>query len=102
MPRADTQETPAQTYREIAAAGHPLVFSDGVLSYSIGHQVSRLVFGVETQPGTAAAPVVTLVMPTEALLSMVSDLKAVLNRPDVLQHMKDAIQRIEQRAAELS
>lgn len=102
MPRNDEHDAQARTYREIAAAEHPLMFSDGVLSYSIGHQVSRLVFGVETQPGTAAAPIVTLVLPTEALVSMVSDLRAVLNRPDVLQHMKDAIQRIEQKAADLS
>lgn len=81
-------------YRDIASVSTPTLFSDGLLSYSIGHQVSRLTLGVETQPGVAAAPIVNIILPTEALLTIITDLRTAFKNPEVQQHMIDAINRL--------
>ena len=91
-----------RTYRAIASSGQPMLYSDGVLSYNIGSQVSRVAFGVETRPGIEAAPVVTMVLPTEALVTMISELRAVLAQPEIHQHMADATARVIQKAESLS
>jgi len=89
------------TYRAIAASGPPLLYSDGVLTYTIGSQVSRVVFGIETRPGIEAAPVVTVVLPTEALIAMIGDLRKVIVNPEIHQHITEATARVIQKAKEL-
>lgn len=87
--------------RTVAEAQVPTIFSEGVLTYSVGPQVSKLSFGVETAPGVGAAPVAHVVLPTEALITMVADLRHVLKNPEIRQHMSEAMARLVARIDDL-
>lgn len=60
----------------------PMYFADQPAALMLGPLVSRITFGTEEMDdGPFPRPIVTIAMPTPALLQFVNDLKAALDEP---------------------
>lgn len=65
----------------------PMYFADQPAALMLGPLVSRITFGTEEiDDGPFPRPIVTIAMPTPALLQFVNDVKAALDEPYFKKH----------------
>lgn len=77
----------------------PMYYADQPAGLAIGPHVSRVTFGVsEDGPSDFPRPVVTIAIPTDALLSMVVDLSSIFGsasfKKDVANHLEMTAKKI--------
>lgn len=72
--------------------GVPMFYADQPASLALGPTVSRLTFGVEDS-GDYPRPVVTLAIPTVALLMLVKDLSKTFDSDDFKKDMAKGLER---------
>jgi hypothetical protein len=70
----------------------PMFYADQPASLALGPTVSRLTFGVEDS-GEYPRPIVTLAIPTVALLLLVKDLSSTFDSEDFKKDMAKGIER---------
>ncbi len=73
---AKNSSTPKNDFSNV-----PVYYADQAAGLLLGHHVSKLTFGVESEDSDSEypRPVVTVVIPTETLIDLVSDLKLLLD-----------------------
>jgi hypothetical protein len=72
----------------------PIFYADQPAALALGPHVSRMSFGVEEEEdGEFPRPVVTIAMPTAALLEFVNDLKAAFDSAEFKRHTVDHLAR---------
>jgi len=72
--------------------GVPMFYADQPASLALGPTVSRLTFGVEDS-GEYPRPIVTLAIPTVALLMLVKDLSRTFDSEDFKKDMAKGLER---------
>jgi hypothetical protein len=78
----------------------PIYFADQPAALAVGPHVCRITFGVELENGSEYPhPVVTVALPTTALIRLVNDLKKTFDSPSF---KKSAISSLEKAARQIS
>lgn len=84
-------ETPEVRTDETLIAAPTTIYADQLAQLAVGPFASKLTFGVDRKLGEVPTPVVTIALPTPALLSLAKQVFQILGNPNIQNNLKGEI-----------